>query len=115
MKGISEQLALNILRTTDNIQRQVPFGRHVFKYVEFSATPGVDVAINRELDPEHYNDVGYVVVQQDAAGSVYQDMSATRRSWTQNAIYLRSDVASLKAVIMLFTPATSMSSLQTNL
>lgn len=102
------------LRLTDQIQREVPFARFELQYVAFSSA-GVDAVINHHLDPLKANDVGYIVVQQSAAGSVFQDMSAARRLWTTDTIYLRSDTASLKVVLLIFTPSITMPTLVANL
>lgn len=110
----ADPLARSVLQVTDQIQRAVPFARFEYKSVVMG-TAGTDQAINHNLQPTRPDDVGYVVVQQSAAGSVFQDLSATRRAWTSSTIYLRSDTASLRCILLIFTPAISMPTLIENL
>ena len=105
----------DLLRMTDATRRVGPFGQFEFHTITFSATPGVDTAIAHGLRPSPADSVGYFVIQQSAAGSVYQDSSITRRPWTASTIYLRSDVASLRVVLVIFTPSVPFTSLVASL
>ena len=108
-------LSAELTRVNDRIGKISPFGQFEFHTITFSATPGVDTAIAHGLRPSPADSVGYFVIQQSAAGSVYQDSSITRRPWTASTIYLRSDVASLRVVLVIFTPSVSFTSLVASL
>lgn len=84
----------------------LPFGKTQFVTVDFSATPDADTVVPHTLDVVDYDSIRYWVVNQNAAGSIYRDQSATRRAWGPNYLILRADVASLQARLLLFTERT---------
>jgi hypothetical protein len=86
---------------------QLPFGRTQFMRVAFT-TANQDVAVSHNLKPTAPDQVGYIVVQQSAAGSVYIDSTASRRVWTTTSLYVRSNTANLVATLLLFTPTFTM-------
>ena len=91
----------------DALLTQLPFGRYRFIRVAFT-TANTDVAVKHDLKPISPDNVGYLVVQQSAAGSVYIDSTASRRVWTTSSMYLRSNTANIVVTLLVFTPATSM-------
>lgn len=60
-----------------------------------SATPDLEVAYSHELKRVP---IGYIVIERDKAGVIYDGTS----SWTDTTIYLRSNVASVAATILVF-------------
>jgi len=59
-------------------------------------------AANTEIEVYHglgRVPVGYIPCEQNLAGSVY---SSRKGSWTDTVIYLKSDVASLNVLLMVF-------------
>jgi len=89
--------------------RSTPFGQFEYQKVTF-ATADTDVAVRHNLKPANPGQVGYVVIQQSAAGSVYQDSSATRRAWTSETILLRAS-APMVVQLLLVIPAVETTAL----
>lgn len=74
------------------------------QYVDVTfGTAGADTVVRHTLSTARPNDIRYLVVQQDAAGSVYRDLSPTRRAWGADYIILRSSASGLKTRLLLFT------------
>lgn len=82
---------------------RLPFANAQFVDVTFPSGADTDLVISHTLKTARPNEVRYLVVTQEAAGSIYRDTSATRRAWGSNYIILRSNTASLAARLLLFT------------
>jgi hypothetical protein len=108
-------LSLDEIRKANEQQRTVPFGQVEFVSLTMAENADTDTAVRHHLHPESESKVGYIVIQQSAAGSVYHDITPTRRVWATDTIYLRSNVASLRVVLLLFTPAIKMTSIISSL
>ncbi len=93
------------LREVDLLPR-LPFATTQFVDVAFPSTADVDLVIRHRLQTSRPDDVRYLVIQQEAAGSIYRDTSPDRRAWGSDYIILRTDTAGLKARLLLFTERT---------
>ena len=89
--------------------RSTPFGQFEYQQVVF-AVANTDVAVRHNLKPTTPGQVGYIVVQQSVAGSVYQDATATRRAWAAETIYLRASAA-MTVQLLLVIPAVTTTAL----
>jgi hypothetical protein len=97
-----------LTRLSDRMGRTSPFGQFEIKTLTMAATANVDTAITHNLKPILPTDVGYIIIQQNAAGDVYHDLSVGHREWTSSTIYLRSTIAALRVSILLFVPNKSL-------
>jgi hypothetical protein len=88
----------------ERFQSSVPTTRYEYADVFFEAA-GVDVAVPHLLRPLYPNQVNYEVVQATAPVQIYHDGGADRRSWTADAIFLRSDTDSVWVRLRLSLPA----------
>jgi hypothetical protein len=89
--------------------RSTPFGQFEYQKVTFGVA-NTDVAVRHNLKPSTPGQVGYIVVQQSAAGSVYQDSTATRRAWSDATLYLRAS-APMVVQLLLVIPAVETTAL----
>jgi len=78
--------------------------REIIKRVEFTGA-GLDVGIFHELCAGDPWQVCWDVMQQSAAGSIYQDTTVTRRAWGRDVAFLRAS-APMVANIRLYLPDT---------
>ena len=72
--------------------------------VTFPSTPDTDFVVThtlRVVDPES---VEYRVLRSDRAVLIYDNQSATRKTWGKGFIVLRADVASAKVRLLLTVP-----------
>ncbi len=95
------------LRDLDN---SIPYGGYEYVEMVFNANANGDTEIPYDTltpgDPEQvdWQVVGVKFASAPAAAPVvYRDESATRRPWRTNYIVLRSNVASLRATLLLST------------
>lgn len=86
-----------------DIELRLPIATSEYVDVTFASTANADTVIPHSLNTPNYDDIRYLVVEQDGAGSVYRDLSATRRAWGRNYLILRASTASLTARLLLFT------------
>lgn len=101
-------------RVTDHLETDIrsvsPFSSTELVEVTFNATANTDTVIRHALNPTDPNGVkwsAYNIELMAAPGTVpiiYQDSSTTHRPWKIDYIILRSNVASLKATILLGVP-----------
>jgi hypothetical protein len=71
--------------------------------VTFSSTANADTLVEHHLEPANPDAVYYIPVRKDRVAQVYHDTSVTRKSWQNGFILLRSDVASARMTLLLFT------------
>jgi hypothetical protein len=109
------KITRDFLRQSDQLQRTVPFGRVEFVSLTTPAIVNTDFAVSHQLNPTRPNDVGYIAVQASSTGTLYHDITAGRREWTADTIYLRAAQASKHVVIMLFTPSLPFTSVMSGL
>jgi hypothetical protein len=93
-------------RTEGDLLLGSPFAQYERVEVTFPSSANTDVVVKHSLQPTSPEDIEYTVLKLDRAGRVYNDQSATRKSWKQGYIYLRCDVASVKATVLLTAPRT---------
>lgn len=72
--------------------------------VVFPATANTDLVIPHSLDPDQVDAVRYYPVRKDRVADVYHDTTVTRKVWHSNYILLRSNIASAKMTLFLYTP-----------
>lgn len=89
---------------TNSILSGSPFSQYQRLTITFSATPGADLVVRHGLRTVDPNDVEYLVLGLDRAGSIYHDQSSTRKAWGSDFLILRASVASLKADVLLTVP-----------
>lgn len=77
-----------------------PATRHQYIDVHF-LTANVDVVIEHTLRPSAVETVAYEIVQASGPVALYQDLSSTRRAWTQDTIVLRSNVSNVTVRLLL--------------
>lgn len=77
-----------------------PFGKWQFVEVHFTST-GQDFDIAHGLSPANPEDVRYIVVRSSAPCSIYQDLSASRRPWLSNTIFLRSNATARVRLLLI--------------
>lgn len=101
-------------RVTDHIETDIrsafPFSATELVEVTFNATANADTVIRHSLNPTDPDGVKWSVWNLSLMASpstvpvIYQDSSTAHRAWQTDYIILRSNVASLKAVILLGVP-----------
>lgn len=88
----------------ERFQVSTPTTRYQYIDVQFPVAD-VDVAIQHQLAPANPNAVNYQVVQLSLAAHIYHDATPTRRTWTADTIYLRSNVADATVRLLLTLPS----------
>jgi len=87
------------MRTTESLDRGVPFGQYQYVDITFGAA-NTDYRIRHDLKAVPLTEVYYTVVKKDRATDVY---TGTVTLWDEQHIILKSTVANAQVTILLFT------------
>lgn len=89
------------------ISERTSYGQFRYVDVQFSSAANTDTIIKHDLRPPTPEDVDWQVVRIELATApgtvpiIYRDGAAARRPWDTGYIVLRSNIASLKATLLL--------------
>jgi len=83
------------------IKQHTPFAQYQMVTVQFG-TEHTDTEVRHTLRPATPEHIGYLVVSQAQAGTVYHDMTGTRKAWRPGVLTLRSSIANARVTLLLF-------------
>ena len=92
-----------ITRYAQQLETRLPLARFQFVDATFG-TANQDLDITHALRPQDAESVRWSVVKQSAALSVYQDLSATRKAWQTDHIFLRASAAGSVRLLLFVEP-----------